>query len=79
MTETDEPDHFEGRWGLDVRGRAQRQLARLPEKIATAVAEFITGQLLVNPLRVGHPLRDEYEGQYSTRRGERGSPPGSQR
>jgi mRNA-degrading endonuclease RelE of RelBE toxin-antitoxin system len=35
----------------------------------TAVAEFITGQLLDNPLRVGHPLRDEYEGQYSARCG----------
>ena len=31
-----------GRWNLDVRPRAQRQLARLPEKIATAAAEFLT-------------------------------------
>jgi mRNA-degrading endonuclease RelE of RelBE toxin-antitoxin system len=47
-----------GRWKLDVRPRAQRQLARLPEKIAAAAAEFITGPL-DNPRRVGHPLRDE--------------------
>ncbi len=33
-----------GRWKLDVRPRAQRQLAGLPEKIA-ATAEFITGPL----------------------------------
>jgi hypothetical protein len=33
-----------GRWKLDVRPRAQRQLARLPEKIAAAAAEFITGR-----------------------------------
>lgn len=58
-----------GRWKLDIRPRAQRQLARLPEKIATAAAEFITGSLLASPRRVGHPLRDEYAGQYSARRG----------
>ena len=52
-----------GRWKLDVRPRAQRQLTRLPEKIAAAAAEFITGPLLDNPHRVGHPLRDEYAGQ----------------
>jgi mRNA-degrading endonuclease RelE of RelBE toxin-antitoxin system len=49
--------------------RAQRQLTRLPEKIAAAAAEFITGPLLDNPHRVGHPLRDEYAGQHSARRG----------
>lgn len=57
------------RWRLDVRPRAQRQLSRLPEKIAMAVAEFITGPLLENPHRVGHPLHDEYAGQHSARRG----------
>lgn len=57
------------RWQLDVRPRAQRQLNRLPEKIATAAAEFITGALLDNPHRVGHPLHDEYAGQHSARRG----------
>ena len=51
-----------GRWQLDVRPRVQRQLALLPEKIAAAAAEFITGPLLDNPRRVGHPLRDEYSG-----------------
>lgn len=58
-----------GRWQLDVRPRAQRQLALLPEKIAAAAAEFITGSLLDNPRRVGHSLRDEYSGQHSARRG----------
>jgi len=58
-----------GRWNLDVRPRAQRQLARLPEKIATAAAEFLTGPLLENPHCVGHLLQDEYAGQYSARRG----------
>jgi len=41
----------------------------LPEKIAAAAAEFITGPLLDNPRRVGHPLWDEYAGQHSARRG----------
>lgn len=58
------------RWRLDVRPRAQRQLSRLPEKIATAAAEFIVGALLDSPYRVGHPLHDEYAGQHSARRGQ---------
>lgn len=59
-----------GRWRLEVRPRAQRQLERLPEKVATAAAEFLLGPLLENPYRVGHPLRDEYAGQYSAGRGQ---------
>lgn len=31
------------RWKLDVRPRAQRQLARLPEKIAAPVTPFVRG------------------------------------
>ena len=58
-----------GRWNLDVRPRAQRQLARLPEKIAPAAAGFLAGPLPGNPYRVGHLLRDEYAGQSSARRG----------
>jgi mRNA interferase RelE/StbE len=42
-----------GRWTLDVRAPAQRQLARLPETVAAAAAEFITGPLLNNPRRAG--------------------------
>jgi mRNA interferase RelE/StbE len=61
--------HPRGRWELDVRPRAVRALSRLPEKVAAAAAEFITGPLLDNPYRVGHPLRDEYAGQHSARRG----------
>lgn len=61
--------HPRNHWRLDVRPRAQRQLTQLPEKIAAAAAEFITGALLDNPHRVGHPLRDEYAGQHFARRG----------
>jgi mRNA-degrading endonuclease RelE of RelBE toxin-antitoxin system len=42
----------------------------LPEKVALAAAEFITGPLLDNPQRVGKPLRGKYAGRYSARRGE---------
>ncbi len=47
---------------------AQRHLNSLPEKVRTAVLEFITGQLLADPWRVGKPLRDELAGLLSARR-----------
>ena len=42
---------------------------RLPEAVALAVIDFITGPLLDSPRRVGAPLRDELEGIWSARRG----------
>jgi mRNA interferase RelE/StbE len=42
---------------------------KLPEGIAAAVVEFITGTLLENPHRVGHALHHELEGIHSARRG----------
>lgn len=48
---------------------AQRDLRRLPEKVATAVAEFVYGALAANPHRVGRPLHLELAGRYSARRG----------
>jgi mRNA-degrading endonuclease RelE of RelBE toxin-antitoxin system len=41
----------------------------LPEAVAFAVLDFITGALLDNPRRLGAPLRDELEGVWSARRG----------
>jgi mRNA-degrading endonuclease RelE of RelBE toxin-antitoxin system len=49
---------------------AKRDLARLPEKVATAVIEFAYGSLAENPRRVGHELQLELAGQHSARRGE---------
>ena len=49
---------------------ARRALARLPEKIATAVVEFLYGSLAANPYRVGQPLKLGLEGLYSARRGD---------
>ena len=50
--------------------RSKRALARLPEKVASAVVEFIYGPLATNPQRIGTPLRFEFEGLHSARRGD---------
>ena len=42
----------------------------LPEKIAHAAYEFITGALLDNPQRVGKPLGPPLSPTYSARRGD---------
>ena len=57
------------RWRLVVAPSAERNLARLPEKVAPAVVEFMLGPLLENPHRVGEPLLRELAGYMSARRG----------
>lgn len=42
---------------------------KLPEHVATAVIEFITGGLLENPRRVGKALKFDLKGTYAARRG----------
>ena len=42
---------------------------RLPEGVAAAVIEFLTGVLVVNPHRVGKQLRGDLAGIHSARRG----------
>jgi mRNA interferase RelE/StbE len=59
----------ERKWQLSVAASAERQLARLPEKVAVAVVEFVLGPLCDNPYRVGHPLQRELAGLWSARRG----------
>ncbi|WP_028661058.1 type II toxin-antitoxin system RelE family toxin [Nocardioides insulae] len=41
----------------------------LPESVATAVIEFLTGALVEDPRRVGKPLRGDLSGIHSARRG----------
>lgn len=41
----------------------------LPESVAIAVIEFVTGALITEPARVGKPLRADLAGIYSARRG----------
>lgn len=56
-------------WELLVAPSAERTLARLPEKAALAVVEFMLGPLIENPRRMGHRLRSELEGLWAARRG----------
>lgn len=48
---------------------AERALARLPEKAAAAVVEFMAGALVEAPRAVGHPLQRELTGLWAARRG----------
>ena len=60
----------EARYELVVTAPAARAIREtLPEGVAFAVIDFITGALRDNPKRVGAPLRDELEGVWSARRG----------
>ncbi len=59
-----------GRYELVVTAPAARAVQEtLPEAVAFAVIDFMTGPLLDNPKQVGAPLRDELEGIWSARRG----------
>ena len=55
---------------LVVARSAARAIAEeLPEQVAAAVLDLITGDLLAAPRRVGKPLRRELEGSWVARRG----------
>ena len=61
---------IEPEYELVVTGPAARAIQRfLPEAVAVAVIDFITGPLLDDPKRVGAPLRGGLEGVWSARRG----------
>lgn len=49
---------------------SRRALTRLPEKVASAVVEFLYGSLADSPHRVGKPLKLGLEGMHSARRGD---------
>lgn len=58
------------RFEIVVTAPAARAISeRLPESVAAAAIEFITGPLLDNPRRVGKELAHELAGIYSARRG----------
>ena len=57
------------RWELILAPSAERTLGRLPEKVATAVVEFVLGPLRDDPFRVGHRLRGEFADLWAARRG----------
>ena len=60
----------DGRYEIVVAGPAATIIAeQLPEPVAAAVIELVTGPMLDNPRRVGVALRDDLEGLWSARRG----------
>ena len=57
-------------WTLRVAAPAARKIAEvLPEAVAAAVVEFITGARMENPQRAGRPLQRELSGRHAARRG----------
>ena len=57
-------------YSLRMTSTVRRQLAEhLPESIAFAAFEFITGPLLENPQRVGKQLMPPMDDRWSARRG----------
>ena len=55
---------------LGMTRPARRAISELlPEDVAAAAVEFITGPLLEAPYRVGRPLRDALSGFHSARIG----------
>jgi len=64
------PDAPRPPFRLQIARPAARAIASvLPEAVAAAVIEFITGDLLREPRRVGKPLQRELEGRWAARRG----------
>lgn len=60
----------EARYEIVVTAPAARAIQEtLPESVAFAVIDFITGPLLENPRLLGAPLRGKLEGIWSARRG----------
>ena len=55
---------------LGMTRPARRAISQtLPEDVAAAAVEFITGPLLAAPYRIGKPLRGELAGFHSARLG----------
>jgi mRNA-degrading endonuclease RelE of RelBE toxin-antitoxin system len=60
----------DGPYELVVARPAARAIAEeLPEAVAAAVIDLLTGALVSDPQRVGRPLRNELSGVRSARRG----------
>lgn len=49
---------------------ATKSLSHLPEKVGTAVIEFVYGALALEPTRVGKSLRFDVQGLHVARRGD---------
>jgi mRNA interferase RelE/StbE len=66
VSDPEEPDRYE----IVIPGSVRRAISeKLPEGVAWAVIEFVTGPLLDNPYRVGGELRGYLRGFYSAHLG----------
>jgi mRNA interferase RelE/StbE len=59
----------ESPYELRVTRSAEGQLARLPDRVASAIVEFMIGPLVENPHQLGGALHRELGGMRSARRG----------
>jgi len=57
-------------WRVEFSRPAVRSLARLPEKVAAAVVEFVTMTLPTDPYRMSKPLQGDLAEWRVARRGE---------
>lgn len=57
-------------WEVVVDSTFQRDLNRLPPRIALAIGEFVTVVLPGNPMRLSKPLGSDLAGLRSARRGD---------
>jgi mRNA interferase RelE/StbE len=67
-----EPDNHspvEAPWTVLLAASAIRDLDATPPRVVPAIIEFLHGPLAANPRRVGKPLRDDFVGSFSARRG----------
>ncbi|MGI8577337.1 MAG: type II toxin-antitoxin system RelE family toxin [Nocardioidaceae bacterium] len=56
-------------WQVGLSSSAIRDLDKLPPRVAPAVIEFIYGPLAGDPRRISKPLRNDFEDEWSARRG----------
>lgn len=55
---------------MGLAGSARRDIDKLPPRVTPAVVEFIYGPLAGDPHRIGKPLRENFHGPWSARRGD---------
>lgn len=57
-------------WDVVATSRFDRDIARLPARVAAAIIEFVTAALPQNPRRMTKPLTGDLEGYRAARRGD---------
>lgn len=66
----DSASHDAEVWRVVATSRFDRDLGRLPPRVAAAIVEFVTTVLPQNPARMTKPLSGDLEGYRSARRGD---------